>query len=243
MERDDGVGRRDRLALFTGRTGDRPRLAPEVVEEVAQSLPVPNWVCTPSLTPPPHEVGAEAHLVLVEEPDDQHDREAGEHHRHDVDRPLLLDERRVEHRQGRQAHQADERRSDQLPRVVPGIEPDWDTESAPMCTAASSTAGCSSPELPRALTASRPPAPEGAATVAKAGRFALPGHTMQRGDFGTVTAVLPTCELEPTSTSTPRHQIPWSHPQLARTAASSSVMAVVPTPPARRRMFPDPSAS
>ena len=51
--------------------------------------------------------------------------------------------------------------------------------------------------MPRALTAPRPPPHMGAAAVAKAGRFALPGHTMQGGDFGTVTAVLPTRELEP----------------------------------------------
>ena len=63
--------------------------------------------------------------------------------------------------------------------------------------------------MPRALTASRPaPPPRERTAGAKAGRFALPGHTMQRGDFGTVTAVLPTCELA----HRPRHRCAWHVP-------------------------------
>ena len=122
VEGDHRVGRRHRLALFTRRTGDEPRFADEVVDELGPP-PDADLGRHPVLDPTTEGVRAETHLVGPEEPGDHHQREAGEHHRHDVHRPLLLDDRRVEHGQAGEAHQADERSGHDLPCVVPGVEP------------------------------------------------------------------------------------------------------------------------
>ena len=67
---------------------------------------------------------AEAQLVAPQHPDDQDQAEGGEHHHHGVDRPFPLDEAAVQHGQGRDRHQPDQRGSGHLPGVIPGVKPE-----------------------------------------------------------------------------------------------------------------------
>ncbi len=123
VEGHGGVGRRDRLALFTDAVGDPARFPDEVLEEVLHPPHPGELGLDPVVDPASDRGGAEAHLVGPQHPGDEDQREPGEHHGQHVHRPLLLDDRRVEDRQSGKAHQADERGGDELPRVVAGIQP------------------------------------------------------------------------------------------------------------------------
>src|SRR5205807_2876332 len=86
-----------------------PGLADEVPEEARVRQAVPRI--------------AEAHLVPVEHPLDEHEgeRDEGEHHR--VHRPALLHHAAVQDDETGDAHQPDERRCRELPGVVARIQP------------------------------------------------------------------------------------------------------------------------
>ena len=100
-----------------------PGLPTKLSKKCVQPPTPVSWVCTPFLYTSSEGRRAEAHLVGPEHPGDEHQGEPGEHHGQHVDRPLLGDDRRVEHGQAGEAHQADERGGGYLPRVVRRIEP------------------------------------------------------------------------------------------------------------------------
>ena len=124
-----------------------------------------------------------------------HQREAGEHHRQHVDRPLLLDERRVEHRQGRAGSSG--RRTWRPPAATccrpDSANSDRDVHRCALLLLA--RLGAPLLGMPRALTAARATQSAGRSTGPRQADSLCRRHTMQGGDFGTVTAVLPTCEL------------------------------------------------
>jgi hypothetical protein len=68
---------------------------------------------------------SERHVVVEENPDDQHRGESVEAHESRIDRPFLLDIPGVENRQAGNALQADKGCSRQLPCIVSRIEPFW----------------------------------------------------------------------------------------------------------------------
>ena len=65
----------------------------------------------------------EAQLEPPQNPGDQDQGEGGEHHQHGVHGPLLLHQAAVEHGQGRDRHQPDQRGCCHLPGVIPGVQP------------------------------------------------------------------------------------------------------------------------
>ena len=103
------IGARDGLALL----GARGRQGLKVPDEAA-----PERARRPEVRQHP-----KGHVVAPEHPHDQRDREGRKDHQHRVDDPLLSNEAPVENGDARQAHQPDQRRGHELPRVVRRIQP------------------------------------------------------------------------------------------------------------------------
>src|SRR5262249_13881875 len=68
---------------------------------------------------------SECHVVIEQDPDDEHRSEGVYRHEGGVERPLLLYDPPIENRQPWDALHADEGRGGELPSIVARIEPLW----------------------------------------------------------------------------------------------------------------------